>query len=250
VNKFYDSIYLSPHLDDAALSCGGQIFSLANAGRAVLIVNVMAGDPSMKEISSFAQSLHERWDLKQNTPKRRRAEDAYAARILRADSEYWAIPDCIYRVNSETGAALYSSEESLFGEVNDIEDALVDQLAACIQKLPPHRSLVTPLGVGNHVDHQITRRAAEQAQMDRLFYYEEYPYAANQSAVEAVFREDGAIWRSTIVPLSEAAVEAKIEAVAAYKSQLSTFFEDRADLEKAIRQQVEEVGGERIWRRI
>ncbi|MEZ4728018.1 MAG: PIG-L family deacetylase [Caldilineaceae bacterium] len=41
----YDAIYLSPHLDDVALSCGGQIFGATRTGQRVLIVTITAGDP-------------------------------------------------------------------------------------------------------------------------------------------------------------------------------------------------------------
>ena len=40
----YHAIYLAPHLDDAVLSCGGQIFERTARGENVLVVTVMAGD--------------------------------------------------------------------------------------------------------------------------------------------------------------------------------------------------------------
>ncbi len=42
----YRHIVLSPHLDDAALSCGGFIARMTAAGERVLVVNVCSGIPS------------------------------------------------------------------------------------------------------------------------------------------------------------------------------------------------------------
>ena len=56
----YDSIYLAPHLDDAALSCGGQIYTATQQGANVRIVTVMAGDAPADGIAGYAVELHER----------------------------------------------------------------------------------------------------------------------------------------------------------------------------------------------
>jgi hypothetical protein len=42
-------------------------------------------------------------------------------------------------------------------------------------------------------------------------------------------------------------MEKKIEAIAAYVSQMSTFFLDRVDLERQVHNYSKLVGGERIW---
>jgi hypothetical protein len=52
------------------------------------------------------------------------------------------------------------------------------------------------------------------------------------------------------VALDDAALCAKFDAVAAFRSQLSTFFRDRADLEAQIGEFAARVGGERRWRRL
>ena len=61
--EHYAALYLSPHLDDAALSCGGQIAQATRQGRRVLIVTVMAGDPPMEAGNDYIVSLHARWEL-------------------------------------------------------------------------------------------------------------------------------------------------------------------------------------------
>src|SRR3954449_7408206 len=97
--NMYDWIYLSPHLDDAALSCGGQIFAASQGGERVLIVTITAGNP-VGSVSSYAASLHSRWELVDATEARRQ-EDLAACAILGAESLHWAVPDCIYRVDAQ-----------------------------------------------------------------------------------------------------------------------------------------------------
>jgi hypothetical protein len=58
------SIFLSPHPDDAVLSCGGWIDQLAQNGERPLVLTVFGGDrPAAVPLSAFARSLHERWQL-------------------------------------------------------------------------------------------------------------------------------------------------------------------------------------------
>ena len=184
MHTYYDKIYLSPHFDDAALSCGGQIYQHTSQGAAVLIVTIMAGDPPIVHVSGYAQSLHDRWQMASDAVEGRRAEDLAACRILGADALHWTTPDCIYRFHPHTGESLYVSDEEIFGSIDPAELDLVEALAQQIQRLPAHGRLVIPLTVGHHVDHQLTRMAAERsASYDTLVYYEDYPYAQDQRRV-------------------------------------------------------------------
>ena len=72
--EHYDALYLSPHLDDAALSCGGQIAQATRRGARVLIVTVMAGDPPVDVENAYIASLHTRWELGRDAASQRRAE--------------------------------------------------------------------------------------------------------------------------------------------------------------------------------
>ena len=250
MQPFYDAIYLSPHLDDVTLSCGGQIFQATNAGQRVLIVTITAGDPPNSAVSGYAQSLHDRWALATDAVAARRAEDEDANAILGADTLHWSLPDCIYRYHPTTGTPFYVSDPDIFGAVNPAELPVVATLSEQIAALPAHRHLYVPLTIGHHVDHQLTRLAAERAfPQAQLCYYEDYPYAQKPGALAQVIPPGDPTWQAATVPLTEAAIYAKIAAIAAFKSQFSTFFQDLADLERQIRTFTASVGGERLWRR-
>ena len=69
-------IYLSPHFDDIALSCGGLVWHQVQAGDVVEIWTVCAAAPDPSQpFSPFAQSLHARWGTGPASVAARRAED-------------------------------------------------------------------------------------------------------------------------------------------------------------------------------
>ena len=60
----YDHIYLSPHLDDAALSCGGGIAAQRAAGERALVVTLCTAAPAPDmQFSDLALEFHRKWGL-------------------------------------------------------------------------------------------------------------------------------------------------------------------------------------------
>ena len=247
----YNAIYLSPHLDDAALSCGGQIFQQTAAGQHVLIVTVMAGSADPAHQSAYIDMLHTRWELVEDAAAERRAEDIAACAILGADYLHLAVPDCIYRFHPVTGTPLYLSDADIFGDVHPAEAHLLEDLVTRLRSLPRHDQIYAPLTVGHHVDHLLVRAAAEQAGRAGLLYYEDYPYAQKPGLLKQVFAERiRSSWQAEVLPIGDAGLRAKYDAIWAFRSQLSTFFGDRADLEQQVGEYTRQTGGERLWRRI
>ena len=245
----YDAIYLAPHLDDAALSCGAHIFQRTAGGERILIATVMAGSPPLLQpgLSAYVDSLHARWQLGGDAAAERRAEDAAACAILRADKLHLPVPDCIYRLHPADGAPLYTSDDDIFGDIHPAEKPVQTEIAALLASLPPARQVVAPLGVGHHVDHLLVRAAAEQAWPAGLSYYEDYPYAATRGALRRVLGDDLRAWRPEVQEVTAAGLQAKCAAMWAFASQMSTFFADRAEMEAHVGGYIEQVGGERLW---
>ncbi len=242
----YDALYLSPHLDDAALSCGGQIAQATRRGARVLIVTVMAGDPPADAANDYIAGLHARWELGRDAAAQRRAEDLAACALLGADALHLDAPDCIYRLDPATGAPLYVSDADIFGEIHPAEAPLAALIAGLLAGLPAATQIYAPLTVGHHVDHLLVRAAAEQVWGGALRYYEDYPYVQQPGKLEAALM-DARGWRATVIPLDADALDAKCAAIRAFRSQISTFFADRADLEAQVRGYAAQVGGERTY---
>ncbi len=214
----------------------------------VQVVTVFAGGPGGK-LSPFAHSLHQRWGLGTDAPSARREEDRAALALVGAEPVHWDLPDCVYRSVAD-GAFLYPDEGALWGPLHPADRPLLEELSRRIGTLPADAALCVPLGAGGHVDHRLVRQAAERTGRP-LLYYEEYPYAEGAATVGVALGGDS--WEPEVVFLDEEALAAKVAAVACYRSQLSTFWTDGAEMEARIRAYALRVGGgqpaERYWRR-
>lgn len=243
----YDSLYLSPHLDDAVLSCGGQLHRFARAGQRILVVTAMARD-APAELSPFAAALHETWGLDDgDAMARRRSEDAAACAELAVDFLHWDFLDALYRRHPSTGAHLYPSLAALFAPADPADDERLAELAERLASLPEASRVCVPLGAGRHVDHLLVRRAAERAFGERrLEYYEDYPYARKRLVLWKALGWPWR-WRARVWSLNADALAAKCRAIACYESQLGTAFEDLDDMERHVRGFARRVGGERTW---
>lgn len=255
-------IYLSPHLDDAVYSCGGMIHRQIETGARVVVVTFCTADPPPGPLSEFAQTLHERWQPDSHAPAGevvavRRREDLAALDGLGAQAVHLDIPDCIYRLNPATGLALYANSSALFGHVHPSELSLIRRAATKLSTLLHgfgRHHLYVPLGVGQHVDHQLARRAAEVAGGVHA-YFEDYPYVANEGerwTGPGALGPHGRTLAPELIYLAEGDLHARVEAMACYASQLSSFWANRPAMDEAVRQFTNRVGqqapAERIWR--
>lgn len=240
-----DWVYLSPHFDDAALSCGGLIWEQVQAGKHASIWTVCAGDPPEGKLSPFAESLHARWDTGQQATGHRRREDRASCTVLGATYRHLALSDCIYRRSPLTGEYLYASEESLTGELHADEDELVRTFSARLhQMLPAQSRLVCPLAIGGHVDHRLVRAAADRLERP-LWYYVDYPYIARDLDQLTSLHQSG--WEAIVFPISEAGMQAWVDSVAAHHSQISTFWLDLSVMRAALNAYSQHLGGLALW---
>lgn len=254
-------LFLSPHADDVALSCGGQIATLTRQGERVIIFTVMAGDlPYGFQPTDFTRELHERWNLTDDTViEARRAEDTSAARMLGAEIKFGPYPEAVYRINPNDGSALYPDEAAIFGEVHPDDPVREARRAAVIQaimklfELSNDDSVHVPLGIGSHVDHQLVRDMGKAISQWRpnlpLYFYDEYPYSLKGQNVikKAASALDADVTR-TLRSVDDAAIDAKIAAIGCYKSQISTFWDKPNKMAREVRAFVKQVGGEGEWR--
>lgn len=247
-------LFLSPHLDDAVLSCGATIHQLVNRGDPVTILTVTAGDPSPTTVDTpKIQDLHQRWQAGETPTATRRREDEEAAHILGAQIIHLPIGDCVYRTAHKGGEtiALYPSEESLFGEVHPDDTALETLTATSI---PQADVLYVPLGVGHHVDHQITRdwglELKNRHPSQVMKFYEEYPYVNDKIAIQRALSFYAQTLTVEARILEDADVVAKVHAIACYQSQISTFWKGLDAMEQATRQSMTDKNDrlvERYW---
>lgn len=237
-------VYLSPHLDDAVLSCGGMIWEQMQSGTRVEIWTICTADPLPGSLTPFARSMHARWGTKDDAMSTRRSEDALAAIRLGAGINYLGLADCIYRRLPNSGDPVINCEEDLWQALNQQELPLVHNLTTYLNDhLPDSASLVSPIGIGGHLDHRLTRAAAE-ALSRQCHYYADYPYAAGIDIRQWVDPK----WDQLPVNVSPIALNAWQEAVAAYASQISSFWVHLGQMRLALKEYWQNGGGCILYR--
>lgn len=247
-------VALQPHYDDAALSAGGTLARFADLGWDLVLCTVMGGYPGYQdslemETKDLVTARHLRWGFPDATIDavigERQQEDALACIALgdRVRQAVLPLPDAIYRHGYETA-------EDLRGGPKD-GPGLLPML---VRSVPRADLYLAPLGVGGHVDHGIAYelgRTLADLEMARVLFWEDMPYAvytpaATCTRLRAIAeRKPVAVWSV----VGRAAYSRKLDAIAAYRSQLPSIFRtvDIRDLE---RHALAGAGGpaERFWR--
>jgi LmbE family N-acetylglucosaminyl deacetylase len=199
--------------------------------------------------------LHKQWGLDAaQVIASRRAEEAFAAIALGTEAQFLPFRDAIYR------GRRYLGDDQLFSSPAEDEAQLPDQIIEALGLGDESVRIYAPLAVGFHVDHQHAFRTGmclAQRGME-VWFYEDLPYGlvpgARDRRIQAI---DEPISPSVLVDIS-GQWTAKIDAIFAYPSQLSTIFQDyvnvgtsRAEVSAAMAKYAGDVGGgmlcERFW---
>ncbi len=107
------AIFLSPHFDDIALSCGGVAARLSRMGaRCIGITIFTAPAPEGVPLSPFAAGMHSEWERTGGGTAKavnevRREEERAAMRLLNLEPVWLDLPDAPYRRGSD-GRYLYT----------------------------------------------------------------------------------------------------------------------------------------------
>ncbi len=240
--------FLSPHLDDVALSCGGLVKRLVDQGQQVDIVTVCTADwPADRPLTPAIKKEHDQWQLGDWPYRARRLEDQAATKVLGAAALHLNLPDAIYRFDAQ-GRPLYAKD---FIGVLPHPDDWKQQAIALAGKLGEiildGSDIYCPLAIGRHVDHTIVRQVAEVLfSKERIIYYEDYPYA-DQIEARRTETESFANPRTTQVGLSEDELNARLHAIACYDSQVQVMFGGTAAMVNRVRAYVGETAIERYW---
>jgi hypothetical protein len=213
---------LSPHLDDAVLSCGALLAHLAPRHR-ITVVSVFTAAapppwslPARRALRALgAEDAEEFYRL-------RRAEDLEVLGGLGATPVHLGYADALFR-RAAPGRPAYRTFrfDAARGRVAACDAGLAAEVAARfgeVVRACGAGMVLAPLGIGRHVDHLITRAAASGPGL-RTIYYSDFPYSrtAGPSA--------GFVRRAGLVPhpwLSGRAENAR--RIAGYRTQFPGLF--------------------------
>jgi len=220
------ALAVSPHLDDAAFSCGGTLARLAQAGWDVTVCTVFTH--SVPQPRGFALACQTDKGIAEDIDYMalRRAEDRVACAALGATPLWLDLAEAPHRG--------YASAAALFGDLaadDHIDAAVVKALAAGPLSAIPDL-ILAPQAIGGHVDHVQVVRALRHVlpETAAVLWWTDYPYAARPDAAAPFAAAFAAL---PAVSVAGDAV-ARRAACAAYRSQLGFQFGGEAALGRAL----------------
>lgn len=216
---------LSPHLDDAAFSCGGTLHRLAAAGADVTVLTVFTGSVARPTGFALACQTDKGLPPEVDYMALRREEDARALRALGARPVWAGLLEAPHRG--------YGSAPALFAstlEEPDLDRALDERLERTLAE--PLDLLLAPQAIGGHVDHvQLVRafRRARTTPRPPTLWWRDFPYDLRDAVPVEPFAAELAAEGQLEVELNDAERSAREAATRAYQSQLGFQFggEDR-----------------------
>jgi LmbE family N-acetylglucosaminyl deacetylase len=210
------ALALSPHLDDAAFSCGGTLARLASAGWRVVVATLFTRSMPDPQGFALACQLDKGLDAATDYMALRRAEDADACARLGAEPRWLPFAEAPHRG--------YDCLAALFGPVLPDDPAaapLTDAIGDLLDALRPDL-LLAPQAIGAHVDHVVAVRALRAAASSTpLLWWQDYPYIARAGTVPVPFGTEMSALPALTV---EILPEPKHAACLAYASQIGLQF--------------------------
>lgn len=219
-------LFISPHYDDIALSCGGTAALVSEAGKDAVVALLFGDHPDPEQpMTPFANRMHAEWGMSADQViAGRRAEEAESSIILGLRDVFLPFRDAIYRGDS------YLGDDDLFGSPKEADVDLPDRIVRALEAEGYHQDgtrVYAPLASGFHVDHQLAFLAATLLDGAgwEVWFYEDLPYSLLPGRVDdRISRADFDLEVAGAVDVSDVWAK-KIDAIMAYPSQLKVIFE-------------------------
>lgn len=164
---------LSPHLDDAAFSCGGTLARLAAGGWRVVVATLFTRSVASPTGFALACQLDKGLPASADYMALRRDEDAAACAALGAVALWLDFAEAPHR-GYQSPAALFTPPHA----ADDIGPAVQDAITTLLAETAPSLVLA-PQAIGGHVDHVVVVNALRQLPRTvPLLWWRDFPYAA------------------------------------------------------------------------
>ena len=231
------ALAVSPHLDDAAFSCGGTLAALSAEGWEVVVATLFTASVERPTGFALACQIDKGLPPEADYMAIRRAEDAEACRRLEARPAWLPFREAPHRG--------YGSAAALFGPLRSDDAAHLD-LAQALEPLLAERRpdlLLAPQAIGGHVDHVQAVRALHLLRPAApVLWWQDFPYLSKRDTHPA------RPFETAMAALPEASrpirVDAKRHACAAYATQLGFQFGGPEGLARAL----DEAGPHEVFR--
>ncbi len=211
------ALFVSPHLDDVAFSCGGILAAWAGTGRHCVLLTCFTASASGPAGFALACQTDKGIAPDVDYMALRRAEDIRAAAILGAH-------EVVHLPFHEAPHRGYGSAPALFGRARRDDQAWRDLRGALAPHVAQADVVLLPQGLGSHIDHRQVRQALAGLTASETWAYRDTPYALREPAAPPDAGERG----------ESIDLERKLDACAAYASQLGFQFGGPARMREAL----------------
>jgi LmbE family N-acetylglucosaminyl deacetylase len=227
------AVIMSPHLDDAVLSCGALLAHLAGKCPVTVVTVFTEAAPPPWSLPARLQLRAISVTDVDDFYEQRRAEDAKVLAEIGAEVVHLGLRDAMFRRIGDTAGRhllpkrwpayptfrfdiargrIARSDAALPAEVGTLVGGVVTQTGAGV--------LFAPLGVGRHVDHMITRQASRYLPATmRTVYYSDFPYSEKAAPEPGFLRSAGLAPHQWLDGRAENA-----DRIAGYRTQFAGLF--------------------------
>jgi LmbE family N-acetylglucosaminyl deacetylase len=222
-------VAVSPHLDDAVLSCGALLEHLARRCPVTVATVFTTASPRPWPLPAGRQMRAIGEPDAERFYRQRQEEDSAVLADMGVGRVHLGFPDALFRrVGPGPGRLPGRPRRPAYptfrfdaarGRIAAADARLTDEVAVAIGAMAGDARLVlAPLGVGRHVDHLITR-AATRDLAPRTVYYSDFPYS------ETALPDGDFTRRHRLVPHPRLAGRAEnAHRIAGYRSQIGGLF--------------------------
>ena len=228
-------VVLSPHLDDAVLSCGGLMIH-AVSRTSVTVATLFTEAGRAPYTLSARRYLHQVGARNaQALYHQRRAEDHAVLEPLGIRGIHAGLTEALFRRRPVPGwwsvwARLLPELAHIYpiyrlhltsGRIAAADAATLQDACEFIQRLVgsgPHL-LLAPLGVGGHVDHVLVRTAAERSGA-QVAYYSDFPYNQRDPVPDTFIQRNDLVETQWFAFAKE-----KAELIRTYRTQVQALFQ-------------------------
>ncbi|MEK9495542.1 PIG-L family deacetylase [Photorhabdus sp. P32] len=251
-------LFLSPHLDDVALSAGGLIHKLVSENQKVVVLTFFTG----YDENLTSHYLHSAGNDNMNSfikfYSKRANEDIAFCNKLSAIPIHGKILDCIYRTD-QYGEPMYTNSAMIYSGLIHKSDYASDMAQDLIDKTllnyqPDY--IYAPLGIGRHVDHIIINNLVNNIKGSHKFkilLYEDFPYVLGEypmvnpdSLENALLRNNKFDKHAILVDIN---LKEKMQNILFYESQLEPLFDNELNLLISLEKYHHSINKEKIQER-
>ena len=226
--KKYDVVFLSPHFDDAILSCGGLINKLVLKNKKVLVVTVFSEVSKKilnKDVARYVNLCG--FDNSVDLNRMRKKEDEAVLNSLGVDHCWLGIVEADYR--TKKSVPVYKNHKQIRNKINDTDDFLKKTSLGIEEVTDKHLKngkgvIYCPLGLGGHADHRIINQIGDDLSKKwDLMYWEDYPYVQYMGGQVDLRRARDKYVLSDMIDIRDL-VDKKKKLILGYNSQIDQLF--------------------------